>query len=475
MIPDKDLDWLNDRNVRKLLAIGLVIAVGLFILSQMLLGSQGAIQLPVESHESVSQRASEKDEIISQTQNESEYAPEKESSLEQSVAEGPAYLNGLPAKAQVQDFKGQANQLVLRSVGDVLVHDRVSYMADTQSDLYQGALADLVSQGINQSFFKPDSVYDFMPMLAYIKPFTEYADVTVANMEIIAAGPDLPVSGYPTFNAPKEILASLKDIGVDILSNTTNHTLDMGSEGAHASISNIQEAGLEYYGSFDSWEDYQRPRIIEKNGIKLGFLAYTYGTNGIPVPAGEEYLVNLIDLPVMVKEIEKLKSQVDAVVVSLQLGGEYDTLPNDEQFMVYQALSDAGVKLILGGHPHCLQPFDWYNGQETLAIYSQASFLTGQRELDNKLGGITEVTFAKDEAGQVKVTAPKFMPIFNLGIEAEKMYQVVPLADWNLYQIPEEQAWWETIAERMVHFVKDVEVVSHLETKFTDEVKDSFR
>lgn len=381
-------------------------------------------------------------------------------------------FDGLETKESVQPYQAQDNRLVLRSVGDVLIHDRVSWMADTYSDLYQQTKAAMLEEGFTEADFDSQADFDFMPMLNYIKPFTEYADVTVANMEIIAAYPDLPVSGYPNFNAPKAILGNLKHIGVDILSNATNHTLDWSSQGVYSSLKNIQNTGLEYYGSYESWEDYQTPRIIEKNGIKLGFLAYSYGTNGVPVPPGEEYLINLIDLPVMLAEIEKLKPQVDAIVVSLQLGGEYDTLPNDEQFYIYQVLSDAGVSLILGGHPHCVQPYDWYNGDQTFAIYSQASFLTGQRELDNKLGGITEVTFTKDAEGKMKVENPKFMPTFNLGIEAEKMYQVVPLADYNLYQIPDGELWWETIKERMNYFEADAKVMTHLETAASQEAED---
>lgn len=384
-------------------------------------------------------------------------------------------FEGLPKKEKNEPYQGSENQLILRSVGDVLIHDRVSYMADTQSELYQSTKQDMIDLGFAESDFNAEAIYDFMPMLAYIKPYIEYADVSVANMEVIAATPDLPVSGYPSFNAPREVLTGLKNIGIDILSNATNHTLDWSSSGVYASLANLQQEGLMYYGSFESWDDYHEPRIIEKNGIKLGFLAYSYGTNGVPVPGGEEYLINLIDLPIMLAEIEQLKTQVDAVVVSLQLGGEYDTLPNDEQLYFYQALSDAGVKLILGGHPHCVQPFDWYNDGETFAIYSQASFLTGQRELDNKLGGITEVTFTKDSDGNVKVENPKFMPIFNLGIEAEKMYQVVPLADIEQQNIPAGQEWWDTIEARMTTYIESAKVMTHLETEYSEEAENSFR
>lgn len=413
--------------------------------------------------------------VSTATNSQTEAAIVSETTIEQLPLENEFLFEGLDKKEQSEPYVPTENKITLRSVGDILIHDRVSFMADTQSEIYQNKKVKMLDEGFDSDAFNEELDYDFAPMLAYIKPYIEYADISVANMEVIAGHPTIPVSGYPSFNAPQEILPALKDIGIDILSNATNHTLDWSSEGVHASLSNMNEYGLMYYGSFDSWEDYQTPRIIDKNGIKLGFLAYSYGTNGIPVPVGEEYLVNLIDLPVMLKEVEQLQKEVDAVIVSLQLGGEYDTLPNDEQFYIYQALSDAGVKLILGGHPHCLQPYDWYNEGQTFAIYSQASFLTGQRELDNKLGGITEISFIKNEQGEIIVDNPKFMPIFSLGIENEKMYQTVPLADFNFQEIPDGQSWWDTIKERMEYYTEEVDFVSHLETKSSHEAKATFQ
>lgn len=381
----------------------------------------------------------------------------------------------LELKEKAQEFEAREGELVLRSTGDILIHDRVSWLADTSSSVYQSTVDEMLASGFSEDIFNRDQSYDFMPMLAYIQPYIEFSDVSMANLEVITASPQLPMSGYPQFNAPKEILNNLKAIGIDLVSNATNHTLDWWGEGAYYSIENLKEADLMYVGSYESWEDYNDLRIIDKNGISLGFLNYSYGTNGMPVPYGEEYLISLIDLDLMILEVEMLASQVDAVVVSLQLGEEYATLPNEDQFYIFQALSDAGAKLILGGHPHVLQPFDWYNGQDTFAIYSQASFLTGQRDLDNKQGGITEVTFKRDDQGELRVTNPKFMPIFNLGVEGEKMYQVVPYADMDLHNIPEGQYWWEIIAERMAYYTDDFELVTHLETAYTEEAKDIFR
>lgn len=407
------------------------------------------------------------------------------------LMELPASLDGLKARETAVAWQGTEGELVLRSVGDVLIHDRVSWLADVASPVYEAAVADLTEDGIwseeadataskvlGGEAYEMDldsSEYDFLPMLARIAPYTAYADVTVANLEVIAAYPQLPVTGYPQFNAPASILEALRTVGVDIVSNGTNHTLDWFSEGAHASLANLDEAGLMYTGSYADVEDFQTPRIIERNGISVGFLTYSYGTNGIPVPAGEEHLISLVDLPVMLEEVAWLKPQVDAVIVTLQLGPEYDEMPDDVQLEVFQALADAGVKLILGGHPHVLQPVAWLNEDETFAIYSQASFLSGQRELDNKQGGITEVTFKRNEAGEVVVTDPKFMPIFMLGVEDEKMYEVVPLADYGQHAIPEGEYWYDTLDTRMHTLTDDFEFVTHLETEWTEEAQDIYR
>lgn len=458
-----------------LIPLGLLLTIGLILVGYALYNKDQALaqNSPTESTSHNGSSAS----LVA----EEAVAPEEVTSFEL-----PLSLAGLPAREQEQAWQGQPDELVLRSVGDVLIHDRVSWLADVDSPVYQASLNELVEEGLlNEAgdllggeaidFSLNSEQYDFLPMLARIAPYTSYADVTVANLEVIAAYPELPVTGYPQFNAPASILEALKQVGVDIVSNGTNHTLDWFSEGARASIANLKAADLMYTGSYENVEDFQMPRIVEANGISLGFLTYSYGTNGIPVTEGEDYLISLVDLPTMLSEIEWLKPQVDAVVVTLQLGPEYGLYPDDNQLYVFQALADAGVKLILGGHPHVLQPVEWLNDGQTFAIYSQASFLSGQRELDNKQGGITEVTFKRDEAGEVYVTQPKFMPIFMLGVEGEKQYQTVPMADYDLMSIPEGEYWFATLKDHMASITDDFDFVSHLATEWTLEASDLHR
>lgn len=399
------------------------------------------------------------------------------------VIQVPSFLSNLPAKETEDQWQGEDGTFVLRSVGDVLIHSEVTATADTTAEVFAdqtaslqdaGALTgdNLIAHGSNNGDMAVDlgvSDYNFDPMVAKIAPFTSYADYTVANLEIPAAYPELPVATYPNFNMPSSILGSLKRAGIDGVSTATNHTLDQFADGANITMDYLDEAGLMYYGAFRSQEDHDTARIVEKNGIKLGFLAYTYGTNGMVPPEDEPWAVNYADLPVMLQEVAALNNQVDAVVVSLHLGTEYGTLPDDEQIAVTQALADAGVKLVIGGHPHDLQPVNWLNDKDTYVIYSQASFMTGQVADDNKVGGIHEVTFTRDENGEVQVRAGKFMPTYFSGTANETSYESVPLGDYK-GQDNDQAAWVETIHDRMMTYTEDFTYQDYLETAWTQGV-----
>ncbi|HIY58444.1 MAG TPA: CapA family protein [Candidatus Tetragenococcus pullicola] len=440
---------------------------GIFVITCLITGSV------VFGHKRSETSPDKTETSISQRKQTTETSSKKSQETVQEPLKQP--LIGLEEKKQTNEEPAKEGEFVLRSVGDLLMHETVSAMADTQSDFYQSAVESLQKEGID---FKPlkaekstddQKDYDFSPMFAQIAPFTEYADATIANLETIATYPELPISGYPQFNGPSTLLENIKNIGIDIVSNGTNHSLDYYTEGVMLSTKYLKEAGLLYTGSYESFEDQKKPRIIEKNGIKVGFLTYTYGTNGIPVEEGKEYTISLIDIDKMTKEISELKKKADVVVVSVHDGPEYETLPNDDQRFVFEMVSEAGADLILGGHPHVLQPVDWYNDHKTFAIYSQASFISGQVNADSKQGGITQVTFKRQENGEVTVTAPKFMPTYIKGVEEQELYEVVPYADYDKYEIPDGNQWWDTLKERMTTYTDDFDYVNHLETNRTKE------
>lgn len=433
----------------------LIIAIGIVCLSSIGLAYQGAISsrnFQIHDEEQVSD--------------------------DKPAIQVPIFLSHLPAKEVEEQWKGEDGTFVLRSVGDVLIHSEVTATADTSADIFskQSAklqeIAALTSDNLIAYGGEGGTVdlgvseYNFDPMIARIAAFTSYADYTVANLEIPAAYPELPISSYPNFNMPSSILGSLKRAGIDAVSMATNHTLDQFADGAYMTMDYLDEAGLMYYGAFASEEDKETARIVEKNGIKLGFLSYTYGTNGMMPPEDEPWVVNYAELPTMLEDVADLRDKVDAVVVSLHMGTEYGTLPDDEQIVVTQALADAGVKLVIGGHPHDIQPVNWLNDKETYVIYSQASFMTGQVADDNKLGGIHEITFVRDENGEVQVSEGKFMPTYFSGTANETAYESFPLADYK-GQETAQASLVDTIHNRMITYTEDFSYQDYLETAWT--------
>ena len=271
------------------------------------------------------------------------------------------------------------------------------------------------------------------------EPVSEYmqdADITTANMEVPVAGEEFGLSGYPQFNAPPEIIDALAGAGVDIVNNATNHSMDRGDGGVVASTGNMRERGMLYTGSYASEQDKSVPRIIEVNGITVGFLGFTYGTNGLPVE--QEHFASLID-DTLAAQVAALDSQVDVAVVMLHMGDEYAPLPNEFQEETAATALDAGADLVLGGHPHVVEPFAgpvWY---------SHGNFLHGQWEEPTKVGGIGEFTFS----------GARFMPTYTVGPPISYDHHVIPLVEAADYL--DVHKWMADLRERLT-----VEVVDYL-------------
>lgn len=325
------------------------------------------------------------------------------------------------AKAQTGGEAAPAlteTSVTIRSVGDILIHEEVYVDA--------AANADAIPPRPGES-----PHYDFTPMLAPVAKYLRNADITTANMEVPVAGSEFGLSGYPTFNSPPHVIEALKGAGVDIVNNATNHSMDRGTAGVAASTRNMRDRGMLYMGSFASAQDRATPRIIERNGLKVGFLAYSYGTNGIPVPVGEEYAVNLIDPELMRSDIKALRDRVDILIVNLHAGEEYESLPVQAQVDAADTARNAGADFVLGGHPHVLEPFQRYPDNEPgLGVwFSHGNFLHGQYDEKTKYGGIGEYTITRRTDGTLSLDRIRFMPTYTVGMPHTPDYKVIPLAD----------------------------------------------
>ena len=321
---------------------------------------------------------------------------------------------------EVIEVKDSKRSMSLVMVGDALIHDSI------YKDAYAG-----------------DNNYDFMDMFTDIGEIIKDYDLRYYNQETIIGGKDLGLSNYPLFNSPDEIGSDLVKTGFNMVSLANNHSLDKGVKGLNYSISfwNSME-GVITAGSYGSLEDRDNPKIFETNGIKYAFLSYTEGTNGIKIPEGFEYLVNVYSDELVKQDIEKVKDDVDLIIVAMHWGNEYTHKPNNEQKRIAKYLSELGVNLIIGCHPHVIQPIDYVG--DTLVIYSLGNFISSQRSLGlNKIIGLLVGVTINVEDGNVTFDDLRKELLFTYD-ENYKNFKIIPFSKLdnsilnNYEQIEEE-------------------------------------
>ena len=252
----------------------------------------------------------------------------------------------------------------------------------------------LYHSGVYKDGLQSDGTYNFDSQLADVTPIIKNYDLAYYNQETILGGIELGLSNYPRFNSPQEVGDAFLKAGFNLVSLATNHTMDRGEKAILNSVNYWREKeNVLTAGSYDSFEDRARSHIGEKNGITYAFLSYTYGTNGIPVPEGKEYLVNLFDKETVKKDIEEVRDKVDIVMVAMHWGVEYTHTPTKEQRDQAQFLADLGVDIIIGSHPHVIEPIEHIG--KTVVIYSLGNFISGQDGLMKRIGLLASLDIHK--------------------------------------------------------------------------------
>ncbi|WP_281658477.1 CapA family protein [Halobacillus sp. Cin3] len=308
--------------------------------------------------------------------------------------------------------KTKVSEVSLAAVGDLLIHKEVYNDAKTSSG------------------------YDFDPMFHEVSPHLSNADITFANSESILGGSAIGVSTYPSFNTPFELGDTLKTNGIDIVSMSNNHTLDRGVMAIENAINQWDLLGIKKVGSYLSSEGRDTITTIRKNDITFSFLAYTYGTNGIPTPDGKPYLVNRMDKDQIASDIKRASSKSDVVVMSLHFGKEYERFPSDDQKEWAAYASEQGADIILGHHPHVLQPPEWIqnsDGSQSLVFYSLGNFLSGQEEKYRRIGGIAGVTVQKVQGlrgTSISIKEPRFKLTY-VDFKNDQDFKITPVKEFN--------------------------------------------
>ena len=262
--------------------------------------------------------------------------------------------------------------------------------------------------------------YDFSYVFDNIEYYIKNSDITVANLETTFAGEDVGYSNYPKFNTPDALAYNLKKLGVDVLSTAGNHSLDYGFDGLSRTIDVLNNADIAHAGTYKTQEE--RDTIIFKyvKGIKIAFLNYAYGTNGITIPSDKPYCINLIDKELIKKDIETAKSQeADMIVASVHWGTEYSTVPNDTQDELADFLFQNGVNIILGTHPHVLQKMEKRtvtledgSTQDGFIIYSLGNFISDQNADNTRTSIILDLQITKHPDESITIDKVDYIPIY---------------------------------------------------------------
>lgn len=288
--------------------------------------------------------------------------------------------------------------------------------------IHMSAIGDIMCHLTNiKNAYNPTSKdYDFSNVFKNIKSHTENADITIGNLETTFAGESRGYTGYPTFNTPEVLGKNLKDIGVDVLSTANNHCMDKGYSGLVSTLNFLDEYGISHMGTSRNEEEQNKILVKDVNGIKIAFLSFTYGTNGITVPSDKSYSVNLIDKELMKKQIELAKSEtVDVICVNMHWGVEYKLKQNSTQEDLADFLFENGVDIILGSHPHVLEPMekrtitlDDGTTKDGFVIYSLGNFVSGQIYANTKSTVILDIQITKDSDGKISIDSVNYTPVY---------------------------------------------------------------
>ncbi len=320
--------------------------------------------------------------------------------------------NKTPIKKEVKE-EVKTTKASLLMVGDALIH----------SSVYKDAYV--------------NGTYDFSKQLELIKPISSQYDLAFYNQETVLGGTELGLSDYPTFNSPQEFGNNMIDSGFNIVNLATNHTMDRGEKAILKSCEywNSKKDTVLSAGSYCSFEERDEIKIKEVNGIKYTMLSYTYGTNGIAVPSGKEYLVNLYSDEQAKKDIEAVRDKVDVLLVSMHWGVEYQSEPNAEQKREAEYLASLGVDIIIGTHPHVIQPVTYIG--DTLVIYSLGNFLSAQ-DTDGDYNCMVELMSSIDIVKETKGKESKIR-LENLNNELLYNYYTKSSRWYNFKVVPFSQ------------------------------------
>jgi hypothetical protein len=283
-----------------------------------------------------------------------------------------------------QNVSVEPNKISLLFIGDIMGHDEQIWSAENRET----------------------HIFNYNDVFRYIQPVIAEADIAIANFEVTLAGP--PYSGYPTFSSPSALASACKNAGIDYMVTANNHSVDRGKKGITGTITRLDSLGIPHTGTFLNKADRDSlyPLMINKTGLSIALLNYTYATNGIIVP--EPVIVNMLDKDLITNDVKKAKmNNANLIILFLHWGTEYDTIPSKTQTDLAQYFFSIGVDLIIGSHPHVLQKMVWYKNvaplKDGIIVYSMGNFVSNQRKPKTDGGSMVRIEITQND-NSLKIT-----------------------------------------------------------------------
>lgn len=301
------------------------------------------------------------------------------------------------------------------------------------------AVGDLMAHMPQVTSAKSGDTYDFASCFAPIASRISSADLAIGNLETVLAGSASGYSGYPTFNTPDAYAEALVGAGFDVLTHANNHTLDRGVAGLTRTREVLEGLGVRTTGTARTAEEAEEMLVADVRDAKVAILAYTYGMNGFQPPSDKRWMVNVIDEQKMRADVKRARALgVDLVIVSIHNGLEYQRQPSASQQQLEQAMVDAGADVVLGSHPHVIQPMkvvettrDDGTPRTAFIIHSLGNFVSNQRERFRNTGLVLHLGFEKDlRSGVTSLVSVEYVPVWvdDTGVSG-KQHRVLPIRE----------------------------------------------
>jgi poly-gamma-glutamate synthesis protein (capsule biosynthesis protein) len=288
------------------------------------------------------------------------------------------------------------------AAGDNLIHDNIYKEAGE------------IAAAMNKT-----GSYDFTPMYAPLADKIFEADIAFINQETPLAGESFGYSGYPQFNSPQMLGTDLQNVGFDVVNIANNHMLDRRAKGLIGTMDFLRDSKIFQIGGYLDRADFDRPRVYETEGVKIAFVSFTYGTNGINLDSDSDIFIPLytdginVDEELLTDTVKKAEAAADFTIVSMHWGWEGTYAINDEQRNAAKIMCDAGADVIIGTHPHVVQDTEWLtseNGNKTLVYYSLGNFISAQTPYYNMIGGLASFNIIKEDGKEAYAADALYIP-----------------------------------------------------------------